>query len=89
MTTTETACAGRKTKAPAAARPAPRIEIRISWCKGCGLCVAACNRDVLAMDGALPKVVQAERCTRCMLCEAMCPDFALQVLEAGPGGAAP
>jgi 2-oxoglutarate ferredoxin oxidoreductase subunit delta len=59
----------------------PEIEIKVSWCKGCGLCVDYCARGVLEMREALPIVVNAERCSRCMLCEAICPDFAITVVE--------
>jgi 2-oxoglutarate ferredoxin oxidoreductase subunit delta len=62
-------------------KPIPVIEVKVSWCKGCGLCVEYCNRDVLRMDGVLPQVVHAERCTRCLQCEAICPDFAIEVKE--------
>lgn len=33
------------------------------------------------MQGALPKVVQAERCSKCLQCEAICPDFAIEVKD--------
>ena len=59
----------------------PRIEVKVSWCKGCGLCVEYCNRDVLVMDGVVPKVVLAEKCSRCLQCEAICPDFAIRVTD--------
>jgi 2-oxoglutarate ferredoxin oxidoreductase subunit delta len=68
----------------------PQIQVRVSWCKGCGLCVDYCNLGVLEMDGALPRVVDAEKCSRCLLCEAICPDFAIRVVDApsesGSGG---
>jgi 2-oxoglutarate ferredoxin oxidoreductase subunit delta len=64
---------GSRTKAP------PKIEVKVSWCKGCGLCVDYCNRGVLEMKGELPVVLAAQKCTRCMLCEAICPDFAITV----------
>ncbi len=70
-----------------ATRTLATIEVRVSWCKGCGLCVEYCNRDVLVMDGVLPKVVRAERCTRCLQCEAICPDFAIEVTDGGIGAA--
>lgn len=62
-----------RTKSP------PKIDVKVSWCKGCGLCVDYCNRGVLEMKGELPVVLAAEKCTRCMLCEAICPDFAITV----------
>jgi 2-oxoglutarate ferredoxin oxidoreductase subunit delta len=60
----------------------PEIRIRVSWCKGCGLCVEYCNRGVLELRDGLPLVLQADRCSRCMLCEVICPDFAITVSEA-------
>jgi 2-oxoglutarate ferredoxin oxidoreductase subunit delta len=65
----------RKQKAP------PLIEIKVSWCKGCGLCVDYCNLGVLEMNGTLPQVVKLDKCTRCMQCEVICPDFAIRVTD--------
>jgi NAD-dependent dihydropyrimidine dehydrogenase PreA subunit len=42
---------------------------------------------VLEMNGALPKVVKLEKCTRCMQCEVICPDFAIRVKDATPSTA--
>lgn len=67
----------------------PRIEVKLSWCKGCGLCVAYCNRGVLEMKGILPAVLHAEKCSRCLQCEAICPDFAIQVIDESPAGDQP
>jgi 2-oxoglutarate ferredoxin oxidoreductase subunit delta len=74
------AASPEKSKKPRS-KPPPRIEIKVSWCKGCGLCVEYCNRGVLEMNGTKPEVVQAERCTRCLQCEAICPDFAIQIQD--------
>jgi 2-oxoglutarate ferredoxin oxidoreductase subunit delta len=59
----------------------PIIEVKVSWCKGCGLCVDYCSMGVLEMNGTLPKVVKLEKCSRCMQCENICPDFAIRVSE--------
>ena len=77
----------QKTPKPVPAKPKtpPNIEIKVSWCKGCGLCVDYCNLGVLEMKGTLPQVVDLEKCTRCMQCEVICPDFAIQVREPAPG----
>ncbi len=72
---------GGKVKTPAA------IEIKVSWCKGCGLCVDYCSLGVLEMSDGLPKVVKLEKCTRCMQCEVICPDFAIRVTDAASPGA--
>ncbi len=77
---------GQTAASPKAKKAPPEIVVRVSWCKGCGLCVDYCARDVLQMDGPLPKVIAAERCTRCMQCEAICPDFAIEVKDADPSG---
>ncbi|MBI4318569.1 MAG: 4Fe-4S binding protein [Chloroflexi bacterium] len=59
---------------------APVVAINLDWCKGCGLCVNICARKVLAeLEDGSATVVAAERCTRCLLCEFICPDFAIQV----------
>jgi 2-oxoglutarate ferredoxin oxidoreductase subunit delta len=63
----------KKPKTPA------NIQIRVSWCKGCGLCVDYCPTGAIEMDGVLPKIVDAEKCTRCLQCEAVCPDFAIEI----------
>ena len=59
----------------------PEIVVKVSWCKGCGLCVEYCNREVLEMDDVLPVVVDPEKCTRCLQCEVICPDFAIEVRD--------
>lgn len=66
---------GKKPKTP------PEILVKVSWCKGCGLCVDYCPKGVIIMKDQLPQVVAAEKCTRCLQCEAICPDFAIQVKD--------
>jgi len=58
-----------------------RVRVYGKWCKGCGLCVAFCPRQVLEMDtDHHPIVVHPERCIACGWCVIHCPDFAI-VLE--------
>jgi len=56
------------------------VAIYRAWCKGCGICVAFCPREVLSMNERdEPQVTGPERCTGCTLCELRCPDFAISV----------
>jgi 2-oxoglutarate ferredoxin oxidoreductase subunit delta len=70
-------------KTGAKPRSPVRIDVKVSWCKGCGLCVEYCKRGVLEMDGVLPKVIAPEKCTKCLQCEVICPDFAIEVRDGG------
>ena len=56
------------------------ITIKMPRCKGCGICVAFCPKEVLAVDelGKVP-VVNAANCIACGQCELRCPDYAIFV----------
>ncbi|MFH1086475.1 MAG: 4Fe-4S binding protein, partial [Chloroflexota bacterium] len=63
-----------------AQRPRGRVRVYGKWCKGCGLCVAFCPRQVFEMDADHhPRVAHPERCIACQWCEVHCPDFAIRV----------
>jgi 2-oxoglutarate ferredoxin oxidoreductase subunit delta len=57
------------------------LEVNTEWCKGCGICVAFCPKDVLEL-GEENKVVVArpDDCIYCADCEVRCPDFAIRVI---------
>jgi 2-oxoglutarate ferredoxin oxidoreductase subunit delta len=72
--------AKKKNKSPA------MIEIIYENCKACDICVDVCPHHVLAMkkdssrwEGYVVEVINLDKCTKCMLCEIECPDFAIKV----------
>ena len=70
------------------ARRGPRGQVVIfgTWCKGCGLCVAFCPAQVLALDHeGYPVAVAPEKCTACHWCDTHCPDLAIVVKRIGGG----
>ncbi|MBO4358805.1 MAG: 4Fe-4S binding protein [Erysipelotrichaceae bacterium] len=57
------------------------IIIDTSWCKGCGICVALCPRNVLRLNEETVEVADNESCIGCRQCEYHCPDFAIRIGE--------
>ena len=55
------------------------IEINKAWCKGCGICIAMCPKQVLGLQENKATVEKAEACISCKLCEYRCPDFAITI----------
>jgi len=50
------------------------LTINKEWCKGCGICVAFCPKQVLAIVKEKSEAVNIENCISCGLCELRCPD---------------
>lgn len=57
-------------------------------CKGCGLCVAVCPKNVLELmkelnaKGYFPAYqARPEDCIHCAICCVMCPDVAISIVE--------
>lgn|GEM_PF-187398 len=51
------------------------------WCKGCGICVALCPKQVVELDADEKlTAVRPEDCICCRMCELRCPDLAITVL---------
>jgi 2-oxoglutarate ferredoxin oxidoreductase subunit delta len=57
--------------------------IRERYCKGCGICVAFCPKQVLALKNNKVFAEKAELCIGCRMCELRCPDFAIEIEEKG------
>ena len=56
------------------------ITINTQWCKGCGICVAFCPKNVLELNRKeKSEAVRIEDCIACMMCELRCPDLAIQL----------
>ncbi|MFQ5834444.1 MAG: ferredoxin family protein [bacterium] len=57
-------------------------------CRGCGLCIAFCPKDVLKMSDRFtkkgvhpPEIINEEDCILCERCMIYCPDFAVVVSD--------
>ena len=59
------------------------VEVNSLWCKGCGLCIGICPKNVLELSErqkSLP--AKATECIGCHQCENICPDLAITIKEA-------
>ena len=64
-----------------------KLTINELVCKGCGLCVRACPKNILALSktklnakGYRPaEIIDAEACIGCASCARTCPDVAIRI----------
>lgn len=60
------------------ARKQVEVKINKAWCKGCGICIAFCPKQVLGFDEhGKVEMTDRDNCIKCGLCELRCPDFAI------------
>lgn len=65
----------------------PNIIIDEDRCKGCGLCISVCPRQLITMSKSkinqngyfVAQVEDISGCTGCTSCAMMCPDVAITV----------
>lgn len=69
------------------------IRILTEQCKGCAYCVEYCPLDVLALSDRFnrkgyhpPEVRKPGECVACRLCETLCPEFSIYVVETNDSG---
>ncbi|CAK7016619.1 ferredoxin [Tissierella sp. P1] len=53
------------------------LTVDKNWCKGCGICVAFCPKNVLEIKDGKVNIKDLESCIQCGQCELRCPDFAI------------
>lgn len=54
-----------------------KLNVEKELCKGCGICVAFCPKNVLKMEDGKVKIDDIDSCIQCGLCELRCPDYAI------------
>lgn len=65
-----------------------KVTIDESYCKGCGLCVDVCPKQVLELSKTrlnskgyrICEPVKPDECIGCINCAIMCPDSAIKVV---------
>jgi 2-oxoglutarate ferredoxin oxidoreductase subunit delta len=56
------------------------VTLELELCKACGICIDLCPEGVFDRDKlGYPVLARPEDCSRCLLCELHCPDFAIEV----------
>lgn len=63
-----------------------KLTIAQETCKGCGLCINVCPKQLLALSSEINSrgyhpiaMTDAEKCIGCAFCARMCPDAVIKV----------
>ena len=64
----------------------PRVTIDPNYCKGCGLCIAACPKKILEFSKEINAkgyhysvCIDQDKCIACRFCYTTCPDVAITI----------
>ena len=63
-----------------------KVTFQKDLCKGCGLCVTACPKQIVKLTGEInakgyhpASVTEPDKCIGCAFCASMCPDCVITV----------
>ncbi|QQY80842.1 4Fe-4S binding protein [Keratinibaculum paraultunense] len=54
-----------------------KLNLEKELCKGCGICVAFCPKNVLVLKQGKAEIKNLDDCIQCGQCELRCPDYAI------------
>jgi 2-oxoglutarate ferredoxin oxidoreductase subunit delta len=64
----------------------PRMTVDPTYCKGCGLCIAACPKKIIRFSENInakgyhyAECFEQDKCIACKMCYVTCPDVAITV----------
>jgi len=64
----------------------PRMTVDPNYCKGCGLCIAACPKKIIRFSENInakgynyAECFEQEKCIACKMCYVTCPDVAITI----------
>lgn len=66
---------------------AGKIIINTERCKSCGLCIAVCPKNSIAIskksnkNGLFPVQAKNVDCTGCAMCAIVCPDAVIEIIQ--------